>query len=308
MTQLPRTWRRAALATTSVFALSVAACGDNAHHHDHDEPTPDAPPAGPQAVSLRFAATVGDEPAACDQVFTGFGPNADISLQFQDLRFYVHDIEFIDAQGGSEPLAMDTVSPWQNQGVALLDFEDQSGLCANGTTDLRSIVTGTRAAGTYTGLRFTLGVPFAQNHQDASLAAAPLNLTSLFWNWQGGYKFARIDTSVEPADPQDPRPVFNFHLGSTGCDGSPAGGVTACTEDNLAVIELTNFDVEADQVAIDYRELVGAIDLAVNGGGPPGCMSGTTDPECPAPFANLGLAMGDNSPAMTAFAAAPVSP
>jgi len=285
--------------------LSVAAsCGDNGAP-DMDAPLPPPPPPPPthETVSIAFAAMVGDQAVTCGTIYGGFGPSADREAQFHDFRFYVHDVTFFDADGNATALEMEEALPWQSDGLALLDFEDATGLCANGTPEMHAVVTGRRALGDYVGVRFTLGVPFEKNHQDASTAAAPLNLTSLFWNWQGGYKFARLDTSVEPAQPQDPRPGFNFHLGSTGCDGSPAGGVTACTSPNRAIIELPVFDVATDQIVLDYRALVGALDLAVNGGGAPGCMSGAADPECPSMFASLGLTMGDNHPSLTAFSA-----
>ena len=34
-----------------------------------------------------------------------------------------------------------------------------------------------------------MGVPFESNHRDSTIAPSPLNITAMFWNWQGGYKF-----------------------------------------------------------------------------------------------------------------------
>lgn len=48
-------------------------------------------------------------------------------------------------------------------------------------------------AGRYTGLAFDMGVPFALNHADVTAAPSPLNIQALWWNWQGGYKFMRVD-------------------------------------------------------------------------------------------------------------------
>jgi len=45
--------------------------------------------------------------------------------------------------------------------LALLDFEDGTGGCVNGTPDVNDRVAGTVPEGHYTGLRFTLGVPFS---------------------------------------------------------------------------------------------------------------------------------------------------
>ena len=76
--------------------------------------------------------------------------------------------------------------------TALLDFENATGGCVNGTPDVNDRVTGTAPAGHYTGLRFTLGVPFNKNHTDLTTQPSPLNLTALAWVWNAGRKFARL--------------------------------------------------------------------------------------------------------------------
>ncbi|MEM7592163.1 MAG: MbnP family protein, partial [Cyanobacteria bacterium P01_A01_bin.83] len=88
---------------------------------------------------------------------------------------------------------------WQHQNVALLDFEDGTDSCDNGTPEIRTQVVGTIPEGDYESLQFTLGVPPQLNHDDAAIAPSPLNLTSMWWNWQGGYKFLRLDLETEQA-------------------------------------------------------------------------------------------------------------
>ncbi|MCK6550600.1 metallo-mystery pair system four-Cys motif protein [Myxococcota bacterium] len=278
--------------------VGAAGCSDDGTP-DAGSPDASAGDAGlvdggePQAVTIQFAARVGSETARCGVELGGLGPDGDQLVQFSDLRFYVHDVQLLRAGGVSVPVALDEESPWQHAGVALVDFEDKTGLCANGTADTRTIVRGTVAeAGPYTGVRFVVGVPFEQNHQDVSSAPAPLNLTSLFWNWQGGYKFLRIDTTVTST--RTPAPVFNIHVGSTGCDGSPAGGVTACENPNRATVELTGaFDPSTSVIVGDYSRLVSGLDLEMNTpASAPGCMSTPSDPECGEIFHSLGLPFG----------------
>jgi uncharacterized repeat protein (TIGR04052 family) len=101
------------------------------------------------------------------------------------------------------------------------------GPCRNGTAATNTAVRGTCARGhAYTGVRFTLGVPFSRNHGDPTVAPSPLNNTAMFWNWQGGYKFLKFDTasSGQPATTKAPDPQgggnasgFSVHLGSTVC-------------------------------------------------------------------------------------------
>ena len=57
----------------------------------------------------------------------------------------------------------------------------------------------------------------------------------------------------------------------------------------------TGFDPLTTTIVIDYAAVVAASDLATNGGGPPGCMSGTADPECGPVFDRLGIDIADGS-------------
>jgi uncharacterized repeat protein (TIGR04052 family) len=136
-----------------------------------------------------------------------------------NLQFYVYDIELIDAQGRPEPLRLDTVASWQSADVALLDLAGGAG------TQRNTSIRGRLKAGTYTGIRFTVGVPFALNHANPLTAAAPLDRGEMFWTWQSGYKFLRADS---------------FHLGSTGCSSSSAlrPPQAPCAQPNRMRVEL----------------------------------------------------------------------
>jgi len=255
--------------------------------------------AAPQDVIVAFTAQVNGTGFACGTTYeVGSG---DTSGELTDFRLYVHDVELLSG-GDSVPVALEQDGVWQYENVALLDFEDKTGACANGTAEMNVTLRGTVPGDVvYDGLRFKLGVPFELNHDDASVAPSPLNLSGLFWNWQGGYKFLRADFSAEEA-----AGPFNLHLGSTGCDGDPStGGVTACDRENVATIELAGFDVASNVVVVDYGAVMANSDLGVaDAGGAPGCMSGPTDPECAPVFSNLGIdiATGDPMPdAQTLF-------
>lgn len=250
--------------------------------------------------SIHFQAMVGSESANCSGSYTGFGPKHDQAFHFADLRFYVHSIELIADDGKSVPVEIVDESPWQRAGVALLDFEDHSHGCNNGTSETRTFVTTTAPSGNYSKIRFVLGVPFALNHQDRSSAEPPLAFSSLFWNWQSGYIFFRADLVTENTAPPS---SFFVHLGSTGCDGNPLGNVTHCEQPNLATIELAHFDPEHSAVVLDVGELIGSTDLTFNTPGTAaGCMSALNDSECSQIFASFGLPFGTTTPKMeTAF-------
>lgn len=246
---------------------------------------------GTQDVEISFEAHVGDKTFSCADTYAALG-TAGSEVKLTDFRFYVHDVRLVKAGGGEVPVTLKQDGLWQHQDLVLLDFEDKSGACANGTAEVNHKIVGTVPAGTYDGVAFKLGVPAALNHADVATAPSPLNLTGLFWNWQGGYKFLRIDGVPTGATP------FNMHLGSTGCTGEASmGEAVSCTRPNVAEIALAGFDAAKNKIVFDYAALVGGSDLGTDGGGAPGCMSGDTDPECGPVFSRLGLDLATGMPA-----------
>jgi uncharacterized repeat protein (TIGR04052 family) len=151
-----------------------------------------------QEVSIDFEAWVGDRKFACGESYENVG-TSESTITPTDFRFYVSDVALIDEEGNAVPLELEQDGKWQYQNTALLDFEDGSGVCDNGTTETRSVVTGTVPEGNYESLQFTMGVPQQLNHEDAAIAPSPLNLSSMWWNWQGGYKFLRVEMETEEA-------------------------------------------------------------------------------------------------------------
>ena len=49
---------------------------------------------------------------------------------------------------------------WQNDDTALLDFEDKTSPCNEGTPETNTIIRAIAPQGEYTGVRFIVGVPF----------------------------------------------------------------------------------------------------------------------------------------------------
>jgi uncharacterized repeat protein (TIGR04052 family) len=264
-----------------------------------------------QTIAIRFQSRVGAQPFRCGQRYGLGTPISQVTPL--DFRFYVSDVALIDAAGNAVPLTLEQDGRWQYDAVALLDFEDKSGGCANGTVEMNDRIVGSVPPGDYVGLRFTLGLPFEINHADATLASSPLNLTSLWWNWQSGYKFARIDFSqhdqaqsptYSPKHEQTPsqhgdrdNAGFAIHLGSTGCEvtgGSPSP--TRCSNPNRATITLSQFNPSTNVVVADLTTLVANTDLSTNQPNtPPGCMSGANDRDCSGIMSALGIPFNGNS-------------
>ena len=242
--------------------------------------SPNASAQTAQAVTLRFAAEFDGKPFDCSATIAGVGVGKSTVTPI-DFRLYVSNIQLVRADGALVPLALEQDGKWQHRDLALLDFEDGAGKCNTGTPDTRGEVTGRVPPGDYVGLRFSLGVPFSENHKNAALAPAPLAQSALSWNWQQGYIFLRFEGGT-------PAGRYEVHLGSTGCTGT-TGNITACARPNRPVVELPAFDAATQTVIFDVKQLLAGSDITSNAGDSIGCASAATDEDCAGPFAQFGL-------------------
>lgn len=271
----------------AVMASTLAACGGGSSSSSDD-----GSGVQPTSVTLPFEAVYNsnNDPVTCDGTMTGLGAGVDVELE--DFRLYVHDIRLATSHQRELTLALDD-TPSQGSGVALLDFRDYV-TCGTEPQEPLTTITGTvdlNDGEAVTGVTFTVGVPESLNHADAATAEAPLNTPSLFWSWQSGYKFMRMDVSVVSGD------AFNLHLGSTDCSGDATAGETVtCDRANRPVIEFADFSLGEDTIVIDYAAIVGTALDGKDDGGAPGCMSGVADPECAAVFEALGLDLTSGEP------------
>ena len=188
------------------------------------------------------------------------------------LGFYVSRLRAIDEYGAATPVRLN-VTPTQSEvdGIALVSW---SGNCAapskadadvdaNPDRDAKPdaeasaptsrFVTGRVASARYEAIEFELGVPFEHNHANPLTAPAPLNVPSMFWTWQSGYKFLRLDIGSD----------WSFHLGSTGCvSESAVRPPRVCEQPNLATIRLPAAAAFAGVVAVDLDTLLADVDIA----------------------------------------------
>lgn len=253
-------------------SLAFAACGDD----DNNE----------QSYEFEFAAMVGTEVAACGTTYDNVG-TTDASAQIKDARMYVSNVRLMGADG-EVPLALDADGEWQDGTVALLDFEDGSGLCSmSGNAAMNTMVRGTAANQDFTGIKFDIAVPFELNHLDVAAAEPPLDVTPMYWAWAIGYKFLRVDFDVEGT-------AWNVHLGSHGCSTAPdmtSPPTAECDRPNKATVTLTGFDPTMDVVKFDLGALVAESDITANTDMTAfGCQSFPNDTaECSTVYPTLGL-------------------
>jgi uncharacterized repeat protein (TIGR04052 family) len=283
-----RSSARPALALAGLAAL--AACSSDSS----------TGPTGPQDVTINFAAAVGAQAFACGQSYTNLG-TTQATASATDFMLYVSDVRLLKADGSEVPVTLTQIPQWQLDNVALIDFATggTGTACPNATPEVNTRIVGTVPAGTYTGLRFQLGLPFEKNHIDQTTATGPLSLSRMFWSWNAGYKAVRLDLNT----PGFANGWF-IHLGSTGCTptGSASTVPTSCAQPNRITLSFPNFDVSRDVITADVAQLLAGSNITINQGGPAGCMSGTTDLDCPSIFASFGLPFNSGSiPASQSF-------
>jgi uncharacterized repeat protein (TIGR04052 family) len=247
-----------------------------------------------KAVEVRFAARVGDTPVGCSASYPDIGKSR-ASIFLQDFRVYVSAVRLITAQGKEVPLALTPDQIWQDQAVGLLDFEDGTGNC-NGNSAMNDRLRGTVPEGSYVGIAFEIGVPFKLNHQDPTLAAAPLNFSALTWPWAGGYKFTSIDFDTKAPGEREmvmhegmqghggvSASGFSIHLGSSGCvsSGPRVPPRSACANPNRPSYRFKRFDPASEVLVLDLAKLLAATDVTVNAPETPsGCMASPKDNDC----------------------------
>ena len=232
-----------------------------------------------QKVTVNFKGMVGSQAFSCTQTYAALG-TAGTTWTPEDFRLYVHNFRLVDAGGKEYAVTLDNDGVWQDGTVALLDFEDRTGTCQNGTPETNFKVTRTADSGSNTGLKFTIGVPDSENHLQVDSQKSPLNVSTLYWSWTSGYKFLDIDGS------------FLFHLGSAGCTANdandPTKGFSTCSEPNRPEIALSSFDVSKNTVILDVKSLFAQSDLT-QGGMMGGCMSMIGDAACTGVMSTIGL-------------------
>ncbi len=286
-------WGRiGALAVTLALALASAGCDDSAGSGESGGGAPVEQ--GSQAVTIHFAAREGDVPARCAESLGSLGAEGGVA-KLRDLRYFVHDVRLVTADGVEAPLELDQDGVWQLHNLALLDFEDATGACERGTPATHEVVTGKVPPGAYTGVRFKIGVPFELNHGDPTESPPPLDTSSLYWGWGEGFMFLQVATMTTPPS-GDPDNAYVLALASMGCEGDPRHGeVVSCSLPNRPAIELSDFDHATQAIVLDLPALLEGTKLLSEHG----CASGPDTAQCGPLFARFGIdyATGAVSPA-----------
>jgi uncharacterized repeat protein (TIGR04052 family) len=247
--------------TIAFLACAVMACGG-----------------GPTSHEILFSAEFQGQPVRCGDSVKP--PNA-APWSLTDLRLFIHDLRLVRNDDTEVRFALTPDGHWQNKAVALLDFEDGTGDCLNGTQAQRMKVVGTAPRGEYKALRFTVGVPFSHNHGDPVKATPPLSYTFMHWSWQSGYKFVRM--GLQSGDES----TF-LHLGSTQCQGTFTN-IEGCDLENRPTAEIPLRPDAPWRVTLDVDQLTRNVLVQGTADDAPNCMSQVDNPRCNAWFDNMGL-------------------
>lgn len=271
---------RPCLLLSALLCTSLLACQGEDPPSGADLGQPATPTQ--KALSVSFAAKFGSAALDCATSYEKVGAGKE-HVHPGDVRMYVHNLRLVTQSGVELPVSLTKDGVWHSESVALLDFTTNTDDC---TSDK---ATNTTVKGTYldsgaaiSGLRFTLGVPFAENHKDVASAAAPMNQSTMFWSWNSGYKFLLIEgmNHINKA--------HLFHLGSTGCMKDANNQVTGCSAANRVEVNLSG-DVRQSgkAVVLDLTQLFGTTNLDNE----VACHSSSAQPDCAPLFARLGLSL-----------------
>lgn len=284
-----------------------------------------------EAFTLRFAAIVDGQTVGCNDTLTGFGPGGTDRVAINDIRFYVSNLRFLDADGEPVKVTLDD-NEFQYRAatgaVALVDLTGNTeGSCASsdgeGTARVNAVVTGTTELARVRSVAFDVGVP--QPLMQATIAGfsaegAPSPLDEMYWSWNSGYRHVVFNFAITDAD--DVEGGGFVHFGSRDC--GPEGGKAledrdACTFVNTPSVRIDGFDPATDTVGFDLRAVLADLtfrapivdpDTREVIGDEPGvvCHSSPRNPDCAVLFESFGVSIDDGSADArgdTAFVRAP---
>ena len=202
---------------------------------------------------------MGTREFACGQEYAKLGASK-VAATPRDLRLFVQDLQLIDEDGEAVEVKLDERAPWQSGQLALLDFEDGSGECGEGTPERNTKITGRVPDRRYQGVRFSNGVPEALNHADPVKQSDPLKrFADLSWGWLTGFRFSKIEL-VQISSGDAPGNAL-LHVGSTACTGNAQAGTVKCNKANRNQITLSDFAPEENHIVVDIAPIFAETDL-----------------------------------------------
>ena len=199
---------------------------------EDDPVTPSIPEPNLKSIEVRFMPTFGDDPLVLGQKYVNAAGD---SIAFTVLKFYASEFGLVNVDGSKTPM----------EGIELVDFAD-SQVEANGYYSY----TVKGEPGTYSGLKFAVGVPFDQNHRDVSTQTEPLGPNSgMYWGWNPGYQFFKVEGRVDSMG----TPVnFLYHTGED--NRRKTVRLASLAGDNVTEFTVADNDDNVYTVKVDYSK------------------------------------------------------
>lgn len=214
------------------------------------------------STSLMLQLQFNGQPLSCDSVIT----LAENSWQPGQFQLYLSNFNL-----DNKPLLLDPTPAHQQPQLALLGMVCNELNSANWTLKFtRPLTSGT--------LAFNVGVPLARNHQDPLQAKPPLNQSDMYWSWQQGYKYLRLELNGVNSQ-------WTLHLGASGCQSaSPMRAPSSpCQQQNRPQIRL-NYQA-GQQLIYDLAPLLDGMELSADNH----CMSDPNRLSCQTLLPRLGI-------------------
>lgn len=293
-----------------VLSLASVGCSDDPASLPKDARTL-------QPFALKFAAMANGQDIGCTEKITGLGADGKQSVGLSDLRFYVSNIQFFDAQDNRVEYTLD-----QNEfqysspagSVALIDLTSNTeGTCkdsavayAEGTARTNLAISGKTVIADVARIVFDVGVPQAlmkETIANNTLEGAPSPLNEMYWSWASGYRHFVANFAVENS--QGEVGDGYLHIGSSDCgpaDGKALEDRNACSFVNTPAVILSEFDLQKDSVRVEIPAALSKLDFRapiydpmtfeVIGEGPGvECHSSPMQPDCAMIFTSFGIDM-----------------
>lgn len=245
----------------------------------------------------------------------GLGPEGAHRVGISDLRFYISNVRFEDADGNPVRVELDE-DEFQYHGdagiVSLVDLTGTGeGACAGnaiafaeGTARTHPAITGVTIRERVAATSFDVGVSQPVMKAiigETTAEAAPSPLNEMYWSWASGYRHFVFNFTVD--DGAGGLGEGYVHVGSRDCgvpDGKALADRDACGFVNTPTVRIEGFDLDADAVRVDLPSLLAGLDFLtpirdmetfeVIGEGPGvSCHSSPMQAACAAVFENLGV-------------------
>ena len=210
--------------------------------------------------TIEFQPFYGGKPIGCDSQFK----HGERVWTIDTLSLFVSSLSVHGFDAGETRVKL-LESNWQNEQTALLWFVP----CINSSKAMvqnmvqnntynhgLSLKIDASEVNTANKLTFNIAVPFAENHANPLTQKAPLNNPSMFWAWQTGHKFLRMDIKQISGESS-----WAFHLGSVGClsKSSLRAPLESCARPNRIPISV---DIPQQNSTLNEKKLVIKFDIA----------------------------------------------